>query len=90
MGIKANMNAFVRNRLSGLSDNDVRFLTEHILSIIGYSHHKNFMEISERNRLECLFKEKFAEIFNEYKEITPYEFYLIKKKIESQSGILDV
>ncbi|MDO9837386.1 hypothetical protein Q7489_02205 [Glaesserella parasuis] len=89
MGIKTNMSAFVRNRLSGLSDNDVRFLTEHILNIIGYSNHKNFMGVSERNRLEILFKEKFSEIFDEYKEITPYEFYLIKKKIESQSRILE-
>ncbi|WGE34814.1 hypothetical protein NYR61_04515 [Actinobacillus genomosp. 1] len=90
MGIKTNMSAFVRKRLPWLNANDVYFLTEHILSIIGYTHHKNFMGISERNQFENLFKEKFSEIFDEYKEITPYEFYLIKKKIECQSGILYV
>ena len=89
MGIKTNMSAFVRNRLSGLSDNDVRLLTENIINIIGYSNNKNFMGVYERNRIEILFKEKFSEIFDEYKEITPYEFYLIKKKIESQSRILE-
>lgn len=88
MGVKSNMSAFVRNRLSGLSDDDVCFLVENILNIIGYTSHKNFIGISEREQLEYLFKEKFSEIFNEYKEITPYEFYLIKKKIESQSGLL--
>lgn len=83
MGIKAIMGSFVRNRLSGLNDDDVDFLVKHILGIIGYTNHKIFMGISERNQLERLFKEKFDEIFNEYEEITPYEFYLIKKKIES-------
>lgn len=69
MGIKANMGAFVRSRLSGLNNEDICFLIDHILNLIGCQP-KNFMKASERNKFEILFKEKFDEICNKYKEIT--------------------
>ncbi|OOF42612.1 hypothetical protein BKK49_02115 [Rodentibacter rarus] len=87
MGVKARMKFFVKENLSGLNDEDIEFLTEHILSSIGFTP-RNFMSSKEVNKFEDLFKKEFSEIFNEYKEITPYEFFLIKKNLEAKSGLL--
>lgn len=87
MGVKARMKFFVKEHLSGLNDEDIEFLTEHILSSIGFTP-RNFMSFKEANKFEDLFKKEFSEIFNGYKEITPYEFFLIKKNLEAKSGLL--
>ncbi|TNH04227.1 hypothetical protein FHQ26_12465 [Testudinibacter sp. TR-2022] len=87
MGIKTNMQFFVRNSLTGLSNEDVIDLTDHILNQVGYVP-RNFMRSKERDNFERLFKEKFYEIFNKHKEITPYQLFLYKKKLESESGLL--
>ncbi|MGV6989203.1 hypothetical protein ACWA5Z_10010 [Testudinibacter sp. P80/BLE/0925] len=87
MGVKLNMQAFVRNSLPGLSNEDVIDITDRILNQIGFVP-RNFMGSKESDNFESLFKAKFSENFSKYKEITPYEFFLVKKKIESESGLL--
>ncbi|OOF41024.1 hypothetical protein BKK50_09025 [Rodentibacter rarus] len=87
MGVRTRMRVFVRGNLSGLTDEDVESLTDLILNAIGYTP-RFFMPVSEIDKFENRFKEKFYKIFKEYKTMTRYDFFLIKKKIESESVLL--
>ena len=87
MGVKLRMRAFVRERLSGLTNNEICFLTDIILDSIGYVQ-KSWTSISEAKRYENHFKKKFFEVFNGRDIMTRYEFFLIKKMIEAESIVL--
>lgn len=87
MGVRLRMRNFVRDNLSGLNDKDIESLTDLILNAIGFSP-RFFISVSEINKFENRFKDKFSEIFKEHKTMTRYDFFLTKKKIESESVLL--
>lgn len=64
MGVRTRMRIFVRDNLSGLNNQDIEFLTDLILNAIGYSP-RFFMPVSEIDKFENRFKDKFSEIFKE-------------------------
>lgn len=82
MGVRLRMRIFVRDNLPVLSNKDTESLTDLILDAIGFSP-RFFMSVSEIDKFENRFKDKFFEIFKEHKTMTRYDFFLIKKKIET-------